>query len=141
VNINIKYLSVDAIEPHKGTSQSAGFDLVSTSLIIEEKYIEYGTDISLQIPEGYCGLLFPRSSLSKYDLSLCNSVGVIDSDYRGELKLRFNILRKETPKIYNVGDKVAQLVIIPIPNITFSNVLFFDDVTTRGSGGFGSTGT
>jgi len=140
VDINIKYLSVDAIEPNKGTNQSAGFDLTSTSLIIEEKYIEYGTDISLQIPEGFCGLLFPRSSVSKYDLSLCNSVGVIDSDYRGELKIRFNILREETPKIYNVGDRVAQLVILPIPSVTFSNVLFFDDITSRGGGGFGSTG-
>lgn len=140
MDINIKYLSVDAIEPNKGTNQSAGFDLTSTSLIIEEKYIEYGTDISLQIPEGFCGLLFPRSSVSKYDLSLCNSVGVIDSDYRGELKIRFNILREETPKIYNVGDRVAQLVILPIPSVTFSNVLFFDDITSRGGGGFGSTG-
>ena len=87
----------------------------------------------------YVGLVFPRSSIRKYDLELTNSVGVIDSGYRGEIQLTFNKVNNKTT-IYNVGDRVGQIMIIPYPKINFveSDEL---TITERGEGGFGSSGS
>jgi dUTP pyrophosphatase len=115
----------------------AGMDL--TAVKIEKD--AYGnaviyTGIALEIPEGYVGLVFPRSSISKYDMHLRNSVGVIDSGYRGEIMLKFSFL--EDGNLYQMGDKVAQVIIIPYPQITFEEVEELSE-TERGEGGFGST--
>jgi dUTP pyrophosphatase len=98
--------------------------------------------IALEIPEGFVGLVFPRSSIRKTKLQLSNSVGVIDSGYRGELQATFNkiITTIENQKNdYKVGDRVCQLMIIPHPTIEFNEVNELSN-TERGEGGFGSTG-
>jgi len=101
--------------------------------------ITYGLGISLEIPDGFVGLVFPRSSIRNYDLALTNSVGVIDSGYRGELQATFKKTKGLESKIYEVGERVVQIIIIPHPSIEFIEV---EELTTteRGEGGFGSTG-
>ena len=119
--------------PCHATAGSAGLDLTATSKEDQLYYTEYGTGLAIEIPEGYVGLIYPRSSISKHPcFSLANSVGVIDSDYRGELKCRFR------GSYYRVGDRIAQLVIMPYERTQFEVVDTLTD-TTRGDGGFGST--
>jgi dUTP pyrophosphatase len=106
----------------------------------------------LEIPNGFVGLVFPRSSIRKTGLQLSNSVGVIDSGYRGELQATFNKLfggegmydemkvnQMQPNDYYKVGDRVAQIMIIPFPPIEFEQVTQLSE-TERGDGGFGSTG-
>jgi dUTP pyrophosphatase len=112
-------------------------DLVITSIISDNKLdVSYGFGISVEIPKGFVGLIFPRSSIRKYDLILSNAVGVIDSGYRGELQATF---KKTGLHKYEVGDRGAQLMIIPYPEVEFVEVDELSD-TERGEGGFGSTG-
>jgi dUTP pyrophosphatase len=99
--------------------------------------VTYDTGLSIEIPEGYVGLLFPRSSVSKTTLNLANSVGVIDSGYRGPLMLKFRYL--EEGDVYEVGDRVAQLVIMKLPFVEIIEVSELSS-SERGEGGFGSTG-
>ena len=140
MNIKIIDKSTPITIPKFENPGDAGLDLVATSISFTGDYVEYGTNLAFEIPDGFVGLLFPRSSISKYDLSLCNSVGVIDSGYRGEVKLRFKTTHNYDPrKIYNVGDKVGQLVLVPFISPTL-NVVSELSETKRGSGGFGSTG-
>ena len=142
LNVRIKKLTPNAVIPKYAKNGDAGLDLLATSVNdnSEKPYIEYGTGLAVEIPLGYAGFLFPRSSVSKTTLSLCNAVGVIDSGYRGEIKLRF---RRNTAEgeimSYAVGDHVAQLIIMPYPQITFEEVSELSE-TVRGSGGFGSSG-
>lgn len=141
VNVKIKKLNEKAVVPTTGTAFSAGLDLVATSCkpVPEGAYIQYGTSLAVEIPEGYMGLIFPRSSISSNTtLTLCNSVGLIDSDYRNEILVRFRNLVPGSPKVYKVGEKVAQLVIIPYPKIQLDVVETLNDPNTR-FGGFGST--
>ena len=143
MKINIKKLSENAVIPQYAKPGDAGMDVIATSINVTDDYVEYGTGLAFEVPEGYCMLIFPRSSNSKKDLLLCNSVGVLDSGYRGELKLRFKniiptVLSKDLPKHYNIGDKVGQIMIIPCPEIEFNEVEELSE-TDRGSGGFGST--
>jgi dUTP pyrophosphatase len=127
------------VAPYKAHEEDAGADLVSTS--VEEKVIEgrkafvYNLGIAVEIPEGYVGLIFPRSSICKTGAVLANSVGVIDSNYRGELKAVFYA---ETQP-YAVGERCCQLIIMPYPTVTYKKVDKLSD-SNRGTGGFGSTG-
>ena len=116
----------------------AGMDLTAISLKKESSYWEYGTGLAMQVPEGYVGLLFPRSSISKTDHFLKNSVGVIDSGYRGEIKIRMSIPCLGAP-CYSIGDRIAQLVIVKLPWVEIEEVDELSE-TDRGEGGFGSTG-
>lgn len=136
MKIKIKKLHPDARIPKYAHPGDAGMDVVAVGKEITDKYIEYKTGLGLEIPEGYVCLIFPRSSVSKKDLVLCNSVGVLDSGYRGELIFRF---RKLGEDVYEVGEKVGQIMIIPYPRIEFeeSNKL---GESSRGEGGWGSTG-
>lgn len=140
MQIKLKRLNDKAVIPVKGTTGSAGFDLVATSMTtVEDKdygYIEYGTGISIKIPDNHAGLLFPRSSISKTGLILANGVGLVDSDYRGEIKFRFKYIRDS--KHYEVGDRIGQIVFIKLPSITFKEVDELD-ATERNDKGFGST--
>ena len=99
----------------------------------------YDTGIAFEIPKDYVGLVFPRSSVFKKTLILKNSVGVIDSGYRGTIQVKFSSLR-ESNVIYDVGDRVAQIMIIPRPSVELEEVDELSD-STRGTGGFGSTGS
>ena len=176
---NETYQSVDNL-PTKGTDRATGFDIIVTSEpeIVGElydngtykrvDYIQYKTNLKLAVQKervfsnfGYTDLdydilAFPRSSISKYNLTLANCIGLIDADYRGEVLLRFkyqwqpedykirtdNLLegRVNFTKLYNKGDKVCQLKVTKVENVEF--VLVYElDSTTRGDGGFGSTDT
>ena len=140
MKVKIKKLHPLAVIPTYAKSGDAGMDFVATKVISEETYsITYGTDISMEIPEGFVGLVFPRSSIRKYELNLSNSVGVIDSGYRGELQATFRKTHGDASETYNVGDKIFQMIIIPYPQIEFEEVDELSD-TDRGEGGFGSTG-
>ena len=146
LEVKIKKLHKDAVIPKYETVGSVGMDLTATSKEYDEYgNVVFGTGISIQIPDGYYADLRPRSSISKYDLVLANSVGAIDSDYRGELILKFKpsvyfgVNRGDDVGVmYDVGDRIAQLVILPYPKVSFVEVDELSD-TDRGTGGFGST--
>lgn len=141
MKVNITSLNYPYAIPSYSKEGDAGLDLTATSKEENSLYIEYGTNLAIEIPEGYVGLLYPRSSISKYHLVLANSVGVIDSNYRGEIKVRFKkTIDNSYENIYNVGDRVAQLIIMPYPSIELVEVTELSD-TVRGAGGFGSSGT
>ena len=143
MQVKIKKLSPESVTPTYAKDGDAGMDLVATTIVNEETFqITYGLGVALEIPEGFVGLIFPRSSVRNTDLQLSNSVGVIDSGYRGELQATFNkkgVNKIDGGHIYMVGDRVAQIIIIPYPPIEFEEVEELSN-TERGEGGFGSTG-
>jgi dUTP pyrophosphatase len=138
ITLKIKKLDDRAVIPNYAKKGDAGIDLIATTTMSNGYYVEYGTDLALEIPEGYVGYIFPRSSISNTDHYLRNSVGVIDSGYRGEIKVRMSIPSLGA-KNYKNGDKVAQLIIMELPWVNIEEV---DELskTDRGEGGFGSTG-
>jgi dUTP pyrophosphatase len=142
MTIRFKKLHPDAKAPYQATQGSAGFDLTATSKETKKdsclRYVvEYGTGLAVEIPAGHVGLVFPRSSIYKKDMLLTNGVGVIDSDYRGEIKAVFAGVKEGDA--YQLGDRIAQLVIMPIPAVEFVEAEELTD-TERGTGGYGSTG-
>lgn len=141
MNIKIKRLVPEAVIPAYGSVGAACFDLTSISCKIVDEgnhgYVEYDTGLAFSIPKGHVGLLYPRSSISKTGMILSNSVGVIDSDYRGSVTARFKWVRGTT--MYNTGDRCCQMMVIPIEQVTFEEVQELDE-TERGTGGYGSTG-
>lgn len=141
MEVKIKKLSEKAVIPTYSKYGDAGMDITATSVDYDEhRNIVYGTDLSFEIPDNYLGLLFPRSSNAKKELLLTNSVGVLDSGYRGEVVFKFKESHEQfTDKIYGVGDRIGQIIILPYPKIEFVEVDELSE-TNRGSGGFGSTG-
>lgn len=137
MKIKFKKLSETAVAPIHGSEFAAGFDLTVDTCEIcgANSYFTYNSNIAVEIPEGHVGLLFPRSSIYRCDLSLTNSVGVIDSDYRGPIKAVF----KGSHPYYKVGERFAQLVIVPNPKVEYAEAEELSE-TTRGTGGYGSTG-
>ena len=136
--VNIKKLHPNAVIPSYAKEGDAGMDLTAVSVETTEDFIAYKIGLAFEIPEGHVGLLFPRSGNSKKDLLLANSVAVIDSGYRGDIEFRFKLHGNGT-KIYEVGDRVGQIVILPYPTITFNEVEELSE-TQRGATGFGSSG-
>jgi len=143
MKVKIKRMYDTAEIPRYAKDGDAAMDLYAVARFIDQygNYV-YDTGIRLEIPEGYVGLLFPRSSISKTPMSLRNSVGVIDSGYRGNIMLSFKKDDRnhlDNPCAYAAGDRVGQIMILPYPKIEFIEV---DELTQtdRGSGGFGSTG-
>ncbi len=140
MELKVKKLHNDAIIPSYAKDGDAGMDLVATQIINEEVFqITYGTGLAMEISEGHVGLVFPRSSIRKTDLSLTNCVGVIDSGYRGEIQATFRKERGIASRKYNVGERIAQIIILPYPKVSFIEVNELSN-TERGEGGFGSTG-
>ena len=141
--VKIKRLKPNAVIPTYAKDGDAGMDLVATEIIKDTpEQITYGTGIAMEIRDGFVGLVFPRSSIRKTGLQLSNSVGVIDSGYRGELQATFNKITttiENQKNDYKVGDRVCQITIIPYPPIEFNEVNELSN-TERGEGGFGSTG-
>ena len=137
MNIKIKKLHPNAIIPEYAKIGDAGLDLTAVNFEVTGLHITYKTGLAIAIPEGFVGLLFPRSSVYKTGQRLTNSVGVIDSGYRGEIMLKFT--RAAIDSQYKVGDRVGQLIIIPYPKVKFEEVKDLG-TTDRGQGGFGSTG-
>jgi dUTP pyrophosphatase len=164
MNLKVNSKSIVSYPAHQG---DAGYDILSSSepKIVGSKtssgpyyksidYIEYDTNLVIEPSEGFHTLVFPRSSISKTNLVLCNSVGLIDNGYRGTIKLRFKYIAQpkdisiimnelfievDQNKIYQVGDKIGQLVFAKTINAEIFNVDFFGK-TSRNEGGFGSTG-
>ena len=151
MEIRFMKLIPEAKTPFKAIDVDAGFDLYTTSIEETPDYIQYNTGIAVEIPQGYVGLVFPRSSVTKYDLMLKNCVGVIDASYRGEIMCRFygtktinyNVGNKGATiyagKKYDVGERVAQIVFLELPKITLIEADELSE-TERSSQGFGSTG-
>ena len=139
MKIKIKKLNELAVIPKYAKQGDAGMDLTCVDWGITERYTEYDTGLSMEIPEGYVGLLFPRSSISKTNLILANCVGVVDSGYRGPIKLRFKEIAGPPGGRYKTGDRVGQIIIMPVPAFEFDEVEELTN-TDRGEGGFGSTG-
>lgn len=142
MNIKIKRLKNGAVIPTRGSEYAAGSDLYSAEndLYIEDRQtVMIGTGIAMEIPEGYVGLVYARSGLAcKEGLAPANKVGVIDSDYRGEIKVALYNQSGEK-KLVKKGERIAQIVIAPFLTPEFTEVSELDE-TDRGEGGFGSTG-
>ncbi|MFA6228035.1 MAG: dUTP diphosphatase [Patescibacteria group bacterium] len=136
LTIKVKKLSPEARLPKYAHPGDAGMDVYAISKNETDKYVEYGTGLSFELPPDHMLLLYPRSSVANTDLLLANSVGVIDSGYRGELKVRF---RKSGDNDYAVGDRIAQIIILPFPQVEFSEAAELS-ASQRGAGAFGSTG-
>ena len=131
MKINFKKLNERAVAPTYGSAGSAGGDLYETAFI--------GTGIAVEIPLGYVGLVYARSGLAcKRGLAPANKVGVIDSDYRGEIKVALHNHGKEAQTVAT-GERIAQLVIAPYIFAEYEEKDELSD-TVRGEGGFGSTG-
>lgn len=142
--VRFKKLSDKAKTPVRAHKTDAGYDLSSSSITTEvgedaKLVIVYHTDIAVEIPEGYVGLIFPRSSIFKKSLTLTNSVGVIDSGYRGELICKFKTNTDVVPSVYKEGERFAQLVIVPYLAVEFEEAKELSEAD-RGTDGFGSTG-
>jgi len=139
--VRFKKLTPTAITPARGTPGAAGLDLYSDEkvLLLSGNVTMVRTGIAVEIPEGYVGLVFVRSSLGKAGVALANSVGVIDSDYRGEILLAMVYTSSFGGQYIREGDRIAQLVVIPAPLFELQEVDELSE-TKRGEGGFGSTG-
>ena len=139
--MEINYRFVDKhtqCRPFRADEGAAGFDLYAVNIEEENGILTVHTGIAVEIPFGYAGFLFPRSSVYKTGLSLANSVGVIDSSYRGEIMCKFRVINKDSPK-YEIGERCCQLIILPVPHVRYAETDKLSD-TSRGVGGFGSTG-
>ncbi len=143
MQVKIQRLDQEMPAPQYATAGSAGMDL--SAAVQEPVTVQKGgrmlipTGIAMQIPEGYGGFVFPRSGLSyKKGISMCNCVGVIDSDYTGEIKVAVHNISDEDYTVHR-GDRIAQLVFLPVPQ---AELVECDELqeTERGGGGFGSTG-
>lgn len=144
MELKFKRLSDKAILPIRAHKGDAGLDLTCTNITTTlnkcgQVLIEYHTDLAVEIPEGYVGLLFPRSSIYKNSLILSNSVGVIDSGYRGEIKGIFRNTTDVVPAVYQIGERFCQLVVVPIPEIEVVEAVELSH-SDREEDGFGSTG-
>lgn len=161
MKVRFKKLNEKAVMPTKAHATDAGFDLTATSREVDDDNgsVVYGTGIAVEIPEGYVGFVFPRSSICKKDLALSNAVGVIDAGYRGEIMAKFKptlpawegeddgktetlvggYSECEFVESYEVGDRIAQLIILPYPEVEFVEADSLSG-SERGEGGYGSTG-
>lgn len=140
VLVKVKKLVPEAVVPSYSKVGDAGMDLTITREIENTTFsVSYGFGIAMEIPKGYVGLVFPRSSVRNQELILSNCVGVIDSGYRGELQATFKKTQGLDSIKYKVGERGAQIIILPYPTIYMTEVPELSD-TERGTGGFGSTG-
>ena len=139
MKVKIKKLSKNSVLPTYSKDGDAGLDLtvISEEWNEDNSIVTYDTGLAIEIPKGHVGLLFPRSSIYKTSLDLTNAVGVIDSSYRGSIMFKFRYV--EEGMVYDVGDRVGQLIILPYPHIEFEEVDELSE-TDRGEGGYGSTG-
>tara|TARA_R100000388_G_scaffold78601_1_gene57341 strand:+ start:383 stop:847 length:465 start_codon:yes stop_codon:yes gene_type:complete len=144
LQVKIKKLHPNAIIPKYAKLGDAGMDLYAVERGVADDYgnMVYKTGLAIEIPYGFVGLIFPRSSVSKTNHILRNHVGVVDSGYRGEIIFKFGWFSQAPTTdsiVYDAGDRIGQLMIIPYPQIDFIEVEELSN-SDRGSGGFGSTG-
>ena len=143
MNINFKKLDQRAVAPVRAHESDAGFDLVATDITTEvnecgQLILVYHTGLAIEIPDGYFGLLVPRSSIYKKSLMLTNHAGIIDCGYRGEVMAKFRSTTDVVPAVYKPGEKFAQLLILPCPEATFTETSELSN-SERGDNGYGST--
>lgn len=149
MKVKIKKLNENAVIPQYAKKGDAGMDLTATSKFYDEYgNICYGTGLAFEIPQGYVGLVFPRSSTSHKQLVLANCVAVIDSGYRDEVVMKFKpslaldsgqcVKDRLIYSVYGIGERIAQMVIMPYPQIEFVEVEELSQ-TERGDRGYGST--
>ena len=137
MEIRIKKTQQNAIIPKYSKQGDAGLDLTVTSIErIDSEHIKYGFGLAIEIPKGYVGLVFPRSSCYKQRQILSNAVGVIDSGFRGEISA---VMIGTSSESYKVGERAAQIIILPYPEIESIETDELSE-TERGKGGYGSTG-
>jgi dUTP pyrophosphatase len=140
IKLKIKKEHPLAVIPSYAKPGDACMDLTAVGIsYVDEKdfgYVEYDFGLSFEVPPGHVMLIYPRSSISNTGMILSNAVGVVDSGYRGIVKARFKYIQGTA--MYNVGDRVAQFMILPYPTIDIQEVEKLSH-TERGSGGFGST--
>ena len=140
MKIKVKRLNELAMLPTKAHATDAGFDLYATSKTYDnDNNVVYGCGLAFEIPEGYMGLVFPRSSNAKKSLLLSNSVGVIDAGYRGEVTAKFKRLYPISQGEYAIGERFTQLIVMPIPAVEFEEAEELSE-SERGVGGYGSSG-
>lgn len=144
MNLEIK-VNKNGKAPERANFTDAGLDLFAfESCVLQPGSVTMvDTGIAVKVPKWHVGLLFQRSSFTKYGISLANAVGVIDADYRGTIKVAFRNHADESGYVINKGDKIAQLVVMPIalPDLVYFNGTDAEWLDTkRGNGGFGSTG-
>lgn len=140
MKIKVKRLNELAMLPTKAHATDAGFDLYATSKTYDnDGNVVYGCGLAFEIPEGYMGLVFPRSSNANKLLLLSNSVGVIDAGYRGEVTAKFKRLYPISQGEYAIGERFAQLIMMPIPAVEFEEAEELSE-SERGVGGYGSSG-
>lgn len=140
MKIKIKKLNPLATLPTKAHSTDAGFDMHAVSKTYDnDGNVVYGCGLAFEIPEGYMGLVFPRSSNANKLLLLSNSVGVIDTGYRGEVTAKFKRLYPFSQGEYAIGERFAQLIVMPIPTVEFEEAEELSE-SERGVGGYGSSG-
>ena len=142
VHVSIKILSRDVQIPHMAYNGDAGVDLRSVERIVLEpqERAMVATGLAIALPEGYAGFVLPRSGLAaKHGISIVNAPGLIDSNYRGELKVI--LLNTDLDKSFTIeiGDRIAQLIVMPVPTINFEQVEELTESQRRESG-FGSSG-
>jgi len=137
MKVNIKKIHKEAVIPVYSKNGDAGLDLTITSIEkLDDEHYKYGFGLAIEIPKRFVGLIFPRSSIYKQKQILSNSVGVIDSGYRGEISA---VMLGTSLHHYKIGDRAAQLIILPYPAIEFEEVDELSE-TERGTGGYGHTG-
>lgn len=147
MKVKIKRLDKKAVIPQRQRVGDAGLDITAISKHYEKredgtKVITYGTGIAIQLPENHVGLIFPRSSVSKTALDLCNSVGILDENYTGEIMFKFRLDANARPfqgNTYDIGDRIGQIIIMPYPKVELEEVKELNE-TERGAEGFGSSG-
>jgi len=140
MDVNFKKLHPDAVTPTYAKEGDAGLDLTAINIISNDLFqITYGTGIAFEIPIGYLGFVFSRSSVRDYTLHSANCVGVIDSGFRGEIEFTFNKIEREETIEYNIGDRIGQIVIIPFPKIKLTEKKELSK-SERNDGSYGHTG-
>lgn len=143
MNIKFKRLTENAIAPVKAHAADAGFDLTCSSITTEinergQLIIVYHTGLAFEIPEGYFGALVPRSSIANKTLTLTNCIGIIDAGYRGEVMAKMKATTDVIPAVYKEGERFAQLLILPVPEVQFEESTELSE-SDRGENGYGST--
>ena len=143
MELKFKKLNEKAVLPTRSHSTDAGLDLTTYGFTQEvdasgKLVLVYHTGLAVEIPEGYMGLLFMRSSVANKSLTLSNAVGILDSCYRGEIMGKFKITTDAIPTVYQEGERVMQLIVMPYPQV---EPVFVDELseTDRGEKGYGSS--
>lgn len=142
MELKVRLLETGAALPSRANEGDAGLDLraAEPTVIGPGERASIGTGIAVEIPEGHAGLVLPRSGLAlRHGISMVNAPGLIDSGYRGELRVLLLNTDREHPFEVEPGDRVAQLLIVPFAAVTPAQVAELSD-SDRGTGGFGSTG-